>query len=287
VILEHKKYDLYGKVLFEKAVIAPPFRMPTLMSNSACFLHIIEGENNTYTATGQVRMHTKESLLVKCGNYLTDMIGSPKTKKYQTVIVHLYPEVLKKIYDKDIPGFMKKPKAHSGSEVMASLHDDILPIEFIDSILFYFENPAIVSEEILVLKLKELILLLSETKNAPVVHHILSSLFSPSSYIFKEVIEAHVYSDLNQIELAQLSNQSLSSFKREFKKHYNASPAAYLRNRKMERAAELLQLSDARITDIAFDCGFNNLAHFTKCFHDTYGISPTEFRLNQNQKSLS
>lgn len=257
------------------------------MSNSACFLHIIEGENKTFTATGQVKMHTKESLLVKCGIYLTDMIGSPKTKKYQTVIVHLHPEVLKKIYDKDLPGFMKKPKVHSGSEEMASLPNDIFLTKYIDSILFYFENPAVVSEEILVLRIKELILLLNKTKNAPIVHQILSSLFSPTSYAFKEVIEAHVYDDLNQNELAQLSNLSLSSFKREFKKHYNASPAGYLRNRKIEKAAELLQLSDARITEIAFDCGFNNLAHFSKCFHDKYGISPTEYRLNQNQKSLS
>ena len=287
VILEHRTYDLYGKVLFEKAVIAPPFRLPTLMSDSACFLHMIEGENSTYTATGQVRMHTKESLLIKCGNYLTDMIDSPNTKKYQTVAVHFYPEVLKKVYDKDLPGFMKKPEVHSGGEVMAKLPDDILLTKYIDSILFYFDNPAVVNEEILVLRLKELILLLSNTKNAPVVHRILSSLLSPTSFAFKEVIEAHVYDDLNQSELAQLANLSLSSFKREFKKLYNASPAGYLRSKKIEKAAELLLLSDERITDIAFDCGFNDLAHFSKCFHDRYGISPTEYRLSQNQKSLS
>ena len=284
VILEHKTYDLYGKVLFEKAVIVPPFRLPTFMSNSACFLHVLEGENNTYTVTGQVSMHTRESLLIKCGNYFTDLVDSPKTKKYQTVAVHFYPEVLKKVYDKDLPGFMMKPKAHSGREVMAKLPDDILLTKYIDSILFYFENPAVVSEEILVLRLKELILLLSNTKNAPLVHRILSSLFSPVSFAFKEIIEAHVYDDLNQSELAQLANLSLSSFKREFKKLYNASPAGYLRNKKIERAAELLRLSDERITDIAFDCGFNNLAHFSKCFQDKYGMSPSEFRLNQKQK---
>ncbi len=257
------------------------------MSNAACFLHIIEGENNTYTATGLVRMHARESLLVKCGNYLTDMIGAPNTRKYQTIAAHFDPEILKKIYDKDLPDFMKKPKAHSGAEVIAKLPDDILLTRYIDSILFYFDNPAIVSEEILVIKLKELILLLSETKNAPVVRQILSALFSPTSYLFKEVIEAHVYADLNQSELAQICNLSLSSFKREFKKHYDTSPAEYLRNRKIERAAELLRLSDARVTDIAFDCGFRNLAHFSRCFHDKYGVSPSEFRLNQNRKSLS
>lgn len=173
--------------------------------------------------------------------------------------------------------------AHSGGIMMAKLPDDVLLTKYIESILFYFENPEIVSEEMLVVKLKELILLLSKTKDAPVVQHILSTLFSPTAHAFREVITAHLYDDLNQSELAQLSNLSLSSFKREFQKHYQTSPARYLRNKKLERAAELLRLSDTRITDIAFDCGFNNLSHFSRSFQDKYGISPTEYRLGRNQ----
>jgi transcriptional regulator GlxA family with amidase domain len=51
----------------------------------------------------------------------------------------------------------------------------------------------------------------------------------------------------------------------------------------LERAAELLLVSDARITDVAFDCGFNDLANFTKSFHDKYSTSPSNFRLKQNK----
>ena len=76
MILEHKTYDLFGKVLFEKAIIIPPFRRPTIMSNDACFLHIIEGENNTFTTTDQIKIRTKESVLIKCGNYMSQMIGT-------------------------------------------------------------------------------------------------------------------------------------------------------------------------------------------------------------------
>jgi len=286
MVVEHKTYDLYGKVLFEKAIIVPPFRRPTIMSNDACFLHIIEGENNTFTATGKVHIRTKESVLIKCGNYMSQMIGTG-TSRYEAVAVHFYPEVLKKVYEKDIPEFLRHPNTYRGKEVVARVPDNILLQKYIESILFYFENPSIVSEDILVLKLKELILLLINTENAPKVLQILSSLFSPTSYTFKEVIEAHIFDDLSQDELAQLTNLSLSSFKREFKKYYNQSPAAYLRNRKLEHAADLLNVSDNRISDIAFNCGFNNQAHFSKCFTEKYGMPPSEFRLNQNNKSLS
>ncbi|MDF1518813.1 MAG: helix-turn-helix transcriptional regulator [Lutibacter sp.] len=72
-----------------------------------------------------------------------------------------------------------------------------------------------------------------------------------------------------------------AKFKREFKKNYNDSPANYLRNKKLDKAAELLLVSEERITDIAFDCGFNGLANFSTLFHDKFGCAPSSFRLAQ------
>ena len=111
---------------------------------------------------------------------------------------------------------------------------------------------------------------------------ILSQLFSPATYTFKQIIEAHLFSQLTIEELAAQNNLSVSSFKREFAKLYNDTPANYIKNRKLEKAAELLVVSDRRITEIAFDCGFNDLANFTKSFGDKYSITPTNYRLQQN-----
>lgn len=73
----------------------------------------------------------------------------------------------------------------------------------------------------------------------------------------------------------------MSSFKREFAKLYNDSPANYIKTKKLEKAAELLLVSDQRITEIAFDCGFNDLANFTKSFNDKYNTTPTNYRVQQ------
>jgi AraC-like DNA-binding protein len=133
----------------------------------------------------------------------------------------------------------------------------------------------------LVLKVKEIILLLSQTQNAEAVQLILSQLFSPSTYTFKQIIEAHLFSQLTIEELAAQNNLSVSSFKREFAKLYNDSPANYIKTKKLEKAAELLLVSDQRITEIAFDCGFNDLANFTKSFNDKYNTTPTNYRVQQ------
>lgn len=131
----------------------------------------------------------------------------------------------------------------------------------------------------LILKLKEIILLLSQTQNAAAIQIILSQLFSPSIYTFKQIIDTHLFSQISIEELAQLNNLSLSSFKREFAKLYNDTPANYLKAKKLEKAAELLSLSDKRISEIAFDCGFNDLANFNKSFRSKYSITPKNYRL--------
>ena len=139
--------------------------------------------------------------------------------------------------------------------------------------------PLLINGLILILKLKEIILLLSQTQNAETIQVILSQLFSPAAYSFKQIIEANIFLQVGVEDLALKTNLSVSTFKREFAKLYNDSPANYIKTQRLEKAAELLIASDERITDIAFDCGFNDLANFTKSFHDKYSITPTNYRL--------
>jgi AraC-like DNA-binding protein len=198
------------------------------------------------------------------------------------VIVTFHPDILKKIYEKELPWiFQQSNKATNQSR--GRINNDFLIQKYIEGLLFYFENPSLVNDEILILKLKEIILLLSQTQNAETIQVILSQIFSPATYTFKQIIEANLFLQVSVEDLAQKINVSVSSFKREFKKLYNDSPANYIKNKRLERAAELLMSSKERITDIAFDCGFNDLANFTKSFHDRYNTTPTNYRLELNK----
>ena len=49
----------------------------------------------------------------------------------------------------------------------------------------------------------------------------------------------------------------------------------------------MLLVSDENISGIAYDCGFNSLAHFSKSFKEKYGETPSQFKLNQKNKLLS
>ncbi len=278
MIVARKTIDLFGKLLFETVIIKPPFQKPNPMPNEACFLYILEGSYDSTSATDKMRILTDESVLMKCGRYWSDMIPNPTSSRYQAIAVHFFPDVLLKIYKNELPGFLKNQQPNTVD--MVKLNTDLLIKKYIDSLLFYFENPHIVDEEILILKLKEIIVLLNKTKNAGAIRNVLSNLFHPTSFTLREIVETHLYSTIAVSRLADLAGMSTSTFKREFQKLYNAPPASYIRRKKVEKAKELLKYTSLNATEIAYDCGFSNVSHFSRTFKQQTGLAPTAFKLS-------
>ncbi len=277
MIINRDTLDLYGKMLFETATVKPPFALPNPMPEEACLLFIKEGSQHAYGEVESIVAKEKESLLMKCGNYVAKMKGSDVTGHYQAVAIHFYPEILKRIFSNEIPSFLKS-QGNLPTASIAKFKENILFEKYFDSILFYFENRELVTEDILVLKVKELLLLLNQTSNAPSVRTILSNLFSQRTYKFKEIIEKHLYDNLKMTDLCELTNLSLSSFKREFKKVFGESPGRYIKMKKLEKARELLAYSDLNVTQITFECGFNDLATFSAAFKEFFKTSPSSYR---------
>lgn len=284
MIVERKRYELFGKKIFEKLLIQSPFKIPNPMPDEACFLYMLQGQINYSTPNQNVIIPQNDAVLLKCGTYFSQIKSTIKAQKHEIVVIHFHPEILKKIYETDLPKVFQQPVILDTNIDLSTINNDYLIEKYIESLLFYFDNPSLINEDLLIIKLKEIILLLCQTKNAPLIQQILSQLFSPSSYSFKQIIESNLYYHFTTEELAEMTHLSLSSFKREFKKNYNATPASYIRNKRLEKAAELLLISEERITDIAFDCGFNDLANFSKLFHEKFNNSPSNYRLDQISK---
>ncbi|TDQ08113.1 helix-turn-helix domain-containing protein [Pedobacter metabolipauper] len=282
MIIDYKKIELFGKTFIQKLDLKSPFEFSFPVAEQACFLYMLKGETQFQFDDDHITIPANHALLLNCINSGKQLSDSSNNNG-EIVIVTFHPDILKKIYERELPLIFQKNDRIT-NQSSGKVNNDFLIQKYIEGLLFYFENPSLVNEEILVLKLKEIILLLSQTKDAEMIQVILSQLFSPTIYTFKQIIEANLFSQINVEELAQKTNLSVSSFKREFKKLYDDSPANYIKTKRLERAAELLLISDERITDIAFDCGFNDLANFTKSFHDQYHLTPTNYRVSQSSK---
>lgn len=276
MIIDHKSIELFGRTIFEKVTLIPPFKTMRELNNQACFMHIIEGKYESVSATDSLEIESQESLLGICGNYLVRFKELKNSNKHQVLTIHFYPDVLLKVYNDKLPDFLKN--GNSTKVGMTIFDSNNLIDKYISTILMYFENPSLVSEEMMILKLKEIIILLDQTKNTTEIRNILSNLFNRSNHSFREVIEAQYYTNVTLEELAFLTNKSLSAFKREFVKTYKEAPATYLRRKKLDRSLELLNLNHLKFKEIAEKCGFTDVSHFSKTFKKEYKISPMKYK---------
>lgn len=91
-------------------------------------------------------------------------------------------------------------------------------------------------------------------------------------------IDSHLPEQIFNTQLAKLCYMSESHFSREFRSTLGQPPAQYVRERRVARAAEQLALTNAKLDDIARQCGFANRFYFTRAFTAVMGMPPARYR---------
>lgn len=79
-------------------------------------------------------------------------------------------------------------------------------------------------------------------------------------------------------ELAASVNLSESRLRHLFRQHTGIPLARFIASQRLQRAAELLEGSFDRVSEVAFQTSFTNVAQFDKAFRAHFGRTPTEYR---------
>lgn len=78
--------------------------------------------------------------------------------------------------------------------------------------------------------------------------------------------------------LASIAGVSKYHFQRLFAAAYGLSPAAYLSQRRVERAQDLLRATNLTVTEVCHAVGYSSLGSFSSRFHEIVGETPSEFQ---------
>lgn len=92
-------------------------------------------------------------------------------------------------------------------------------------------------------------------------------------------------SDITIDDIAQTVGISRASLHRKMKRQMGTSPMEFLREARIRKAVKMLSMSTNSVSNIAYLCGFSDPKYFSKCFRQTMGISPTEYRINNSESS--
>ncbi|WNJ19911.1 AraC family transcriptional regulator [Pontibacter sp. G13] len=274
MVIEERTISFQGRPLFQRAKFETPMKLSGKMEDMACFFYMVEGSYDVFDAHGAIQLGPQEALLKRCGSYVSHL----KAGSWDGIVIFFYPDVLHEIYKYEPPSFLETdiqpipPAKLAGNELVD---------KFIHGLFNYFDNPDLMDEELALLKVKELILILLKSHQYQHTRTFIADLFTPERLHFTSVIEANLFSPLSLEELAFICNKSLSSFKREFKRIYQSSPARYIKERRLEHAAQQLRATQSPISDIAFNTGFQDLTTFSASFRQKFSQSPTQYRMSQ------
>ena len=240
-------------------------------------VYILSGKKTWSTRDESWTVNPGESLYIKKGATIIKqifeedfcMLGFFIT---DDVIRSSLRETIQKIAIKDVEG--------THAFVIDRISIDNQMESFFQSVLGYFHDEHRPLESILELKTKELLLNIVNNRDNQKIANYLKHITLNKLPSLPFIMEANYRYNLSLEQFADLCNRSKSSFKRDFKNHFNTSPGKWLLEKRLIHAQKLLKTDFDNISQVAYECGFESPAHFSRTFKIRFGTAPSTYKNN-------
>ncbi len=241
-----------------------------IILNQNTFSFLAEGTKDVFFDNSAWSIDNSHFLLMKAGHCLmTEKLSAGKN--YRSILLFFSNETLLKIVKKTA---VDQAEFSSKKSVYSFKYDDFIK-RFVTSLLDISKLTKTTQEKLLEVKLEEIILYLTAIDGVEFVHALLSNSNNSQQKII-QTVENNLLNKLTITELAFLCNMSISTFKREFEKHYAESPIKWFQNKRLEHAYFLLHQEHKNASEIYYEVGYENLSSFIQAYKSRYGITPKQ-----------
>lgn len=94
----------------------------------------------------------------------------------------------------------------------------------------------------------------------------------------KDIIDDNYTDSIEADDIGKWIGVSSNHLTRLFKKQYGITPTRYIKGLRVKKAVELLEKTDAKVSEVAYSTGFKSLSGFYKHFKEQIGYAPTKLR---------
>lgn len=238
-------------------------------------------QNREYTCNGITRRLSRGDVLVRMPSDVVSSVGRQET---YTLTLDFSGREGISAYSRNIAGEIQK-RAHS------LLTDELPPVirprnpNALFEIYKKLATATVPNGEAAKLLVMEILYML----NAEYAHERYKSLKPKESDVTDKAIaymEEHLAEGITLNDLAATANLEKSYFVRLFRKNTGKTPCDMLSQMRLDRAADLVALTNMKISDVAASVGYNTSSFFISAYKNRFGITPEAHRksITEQQK---
>ncbi|HAY3506296.1 helix-turn-helix domain-containing protein [Elizabethkingia anophelis] len=239
-----------------------------IILNQNAFSFLIDGSKEVVFDNSSLSIDNSKFILMRSGHCLmTERLSD--LKNYRSILFFFSDIALSK-FIRSIELNKAEPSKHSS--VHAFEYNEFIT-RFISSLSDISKLSDKVRSKLLEFKFHEIMLYLTELHGTDFIQSLIVN-SNDATRKFIHIIESNQLNKLSLKELAFLCNMSISTFKREFEKHYTESPVKWFQNKRLEYARHLLNNTKKSPSEIYFEVGYENLSSFIQAYKLKYGTTP-------------
>jgi len=264
-----------GELLFAEYTCPIEEKSQGIWTHTDYIVHVVSGKKAWHTPNESWIAESGQSIFFKKGAAVIEQFFD---EDFCLLLFFIPDDFIRETVKEVALDVNKGSSAYELKKPAIRINNDPALDMFFKTMLTYFANLEKPSEVLLKLKSKELIANILLGNNNPELKNYFLSFLTNKKPLLNEIMENNFQYNLTLQNFAEMCHRSLSSFKRDFYKHYNELPGKWLLNKRLDYASFLLKTSDLSISQIVFDCGFENISHFSNAFKNRFGIAPSKFK---------
>jgi len=245
-----------------------------ILLNKNIFSFLQEGKKEVYFDNSSHAIDSSQFLLMKSGHCLMIEKLSNDSAIYRSLLFFFSTEAVFKFIRKFK---LQKTRTRACNSTYPFKYDSFTK-RFAESLVDISKHQSdTFRQNILNSKFEEIMLYLVEQEGVDFLYNLTNNNDNQTQK-FIQTIESNQLNKLTLKELAFLSNMSVSTFKREFEKHFHSSPSKWFQEKRLEHSAFLLKNKSKRPSDIFEEIGYENLSNFIQAFKVKFGVTPKQYQ---------
>ncbi len=220
-----------------------------------------------------VQLGNDHFVIMKSGNCLMTEKVSDAFKVYQSILLFFSDEAVLDFLEKY---HQFSPNLNNQKSFYIFEYDNFVQ-NFVVSLEQILKLPQKIQANILKNKFEEIMLYLIHQNKADFLHSMVQNIDDKISRL-TNIVENNKFNKLNLEELAFLCNMSVSTFKREFFKHYQSTPMKWFNEQRLNHIAFMLKTKRNRPIELYEDAGYENFSNFVQAFKKKFGMTPKQYQ---------